>query len=177
MEEPHVLPSSVLILPHSKETPSAAATSCEVFPHDPAFPLAGMPLQRPLPQGFKDGMIYMAEDALAVDVTVIHRPTAYDPIELCGQLPRRDSLCSFDNFPNVFQNVWIFLRDGLTSNFPSLYLRKFCPRKSKPSSMCVTLVFSAESSRPRARRNSSTSGFTSCSSSSFVLPVMMKSSA
>jgi hypothetical protein len=95
MEKAHVLLSSVLIFPHSKETPSAAATSCEYFRMTQRFP-CGDAAQRPLPQGFENGMIYMAEDALAVDVTMIHRPTAYDPIELCGQLPRRDSLRSSD---------------------------------------------------------------------------------
>ena len=37
-----------------------------------------------------------------------------------------------------------FLREGLISNLPLLYLRTFCPRKSKPASICVTDVFSAE---------------------------------
>jgi heme exporter protein D len=34
------------------------------------------------------------------------------------------------------------------------------PRKSNPSLMCVTVVFSAASTRPRSRRNASTAGFT-----------------
>jgi hypothetical protein len=33
--------------------PSTTAAPCEVFPHDPAFPLAAMPLQCPLPQGLE----------------------------------------------------------------------------------------------------------------------------
>src|SRR5947208_16923697 len=38
-------------------------------------------------------------------------------------------------------------------------------------------VFSGDSSNPRSLMNCSTRGFTSCSSTSFDLPVMMKSSA
>jgi len=62
-----------------------------------------MPLQCPLPQGFEDGVIDMTDDTLAVDVAVIHRPTAYDPVEFCDQLPRRSGLRSSDNVPNIFQ--------------------------------------------------------------------------
>ncbi len=60
---------------------------------------------------------------------------------------------------------------------PSLYLRTCCPRKSNPASTWVMLVFSGESSSPRSFRHVSTSGWTSCSSNSLELPVMMKSSA
>jgi hypothetical protein len=65
-------PSSCFLTPkkHHPRPPRRA----KYFPHDPAFSHTGMSLQCPLPQGFKDGMIYMAEDAFAVDVTVIHRP-------------------------------------------------------------------------------------------------------
>ena len=74
------------------------------------------------------------------------------------------------------KNAFTFLADGLINNLPP-YLRTFCPRKSKPSEMCVILVFACDSSRPRAARNTSTHGLTSRSSSSFEVPVMMKSSA
>src|SRR5260370_6473952 len=61
-------------------------------------------------------------------------------------------------------------------SFP-LYLRTFCPRKSKPSSTWVMRGFSGESSNPRSFMNCSTRGFTVCSRTSFDLPVIMKSSA
>ena len=74
------------------------------------------------------------------------------------------------------KNDFTFLTDGLIRSLPP-YLRTFCPRKSKPSEMCVILVFSCDHSRSRSARNASTHGLTSCSSNSFELPVMMKSSA
>src|SRR6266487_142538 len=46
-----------------------------------------------------------------------------------------------------------------------------------PSSICVMRVFSEESANPRSFMNCSTRGLISCSSSSFELPVITKSSA
>ena len=73
-------------------------------------------------------------------------------------------------------NAFTFFFDGLINSFPSYFL-KFHPRKSNPSSMCVILVFSSESVSPRSFRKFSTKGLTSFSSNSFVLLVMIKSSA
>jgi hypothetical protein len=87
----------------AEETPSASAAPCEVFPHDPALTFAGIPFQSPLPQSLEDGVINTAEDALATHMAVIHRPTAYDPAELCDQFPRCNSLRSPDDFPDVLQ--------------------------------------------------------------------------
>ncbi|MNV83118.1 hypothetical protein D3C71_1768990 [compost metagenome] len=70
----------------------------------------------------------------------------------------------------------MFALDGLIRSLP-LYLRRFHPRKSNPSPMCVILVFSGERTSPRSARNSTTAGLTSFSSHSFEQPVMMKSSA
>lgn len=69
---------------------------------------------------------------------------------------------------------------GLMMSFiflPSLYLRTFCPRKSKPSVICVIFVFSWDNSRSRSLRKRSTRGLTSVSRSSFERPVTIKSSA
>src|SRR5262249_53672794 len=73
------------------------------------------------------------------------------------------------------RNALTFFFDGRVRNFP-LYLRTCCPRKSNPSSMCVILVFSSESSKPRSRRKSVTRGLTSVASISCEMPVIMKSS-
>ncbi len=70
----------------------------------------------------------------------------------------------------------MFFLDGCTIRRPP-NLRRCWPRKSNPWPICVMHVFSAESCKPRSPRNCSTRGRTSCSSSSLVLPVMMKSSA
>ena len=51
------------------------------------------------------------------------------------------------------------------------------PRKSKPSVMCVITVFSLDNSNPLSAINSSTIGSTPFSRSSFVSPVIIKSSA
>src|SRR5215510_2929955 len=66
---------------------------------------------------------------------------------------------------------------GLVSTFPFPYLRICCPRKSNPLLTWIVLVFSDESSRPRSARNSSITGFTSCSSWSCDRPVIRMSSA
>src|ERR1039457_4700986 len=79
--------------------------------------------------------------------------------------------------PRTFsKNACVFFFDGFTSGLPS-YLRRFCPRKSNPSSTWVIRVLSAESASPRSFKNPSTKGRTSFSSNSFESPVMMKSSA
>ena len=65
---------------------------------------------------------------------------------------------------------------GLMSNFP-LYLRILCPRKSNPSLICESLVFVADSSKPRSFRKVTIAGLTLCSSTSIEAPVTMKSSA
>ncbi len=92
------------------------------------------------------------------------------------RFPAIACLLSFTTFRISSRNACTLFREGVISNFP-LYLRRCCPRKSKPSSICVMRVFSLESSSPRSLMNCSTRGFTSCSSISFDLPVMMKSSA
>ena len=74
------------------------------------------------------------------------------------------------------RKVWMFFLEGFISSFP-WYLRRCCPRKSKPFSMCVMSVFSWESVNPRSFMNCSTSGLTSFSKTSFDLPVTIKSSA
>jgi hypothetical protein len=74
----------------------------------------------------------------------------------------------------LFNIASTFFSDGLIIIFPSLYLRICCPRKSNPSSICVILVFSLESSSPLSFRNVSTRGLTSFSSNSFELPVIMR---
>src|SRR5216683_7134267 len=73
------------------------------------------------------------------------------------------------------RNAFTFFFAGRVRKCP-WYLRTWCPRKSNPSSMCVMLVFSSESSNPRSRRNSVTRDLTSCSRTSFEIPVMRKSS-
>jgi len=76
----------------------------------------------------------------------------------------------------VASMAFTFFFDGRALNFPS-YLRRCCPRKSNPSVIGVIQVFIVDNSNPRSLRNLSPTGLTSFSRSSFVLPVMMKSSA
>ena len=71
------------------------------------------------------------------------------------------------------RNAFTFLADGLMRSVPS-YLRTFCPRKLKPSEICVIRVFSLDNSNPRSARKVSTHGLTSFSNSSFELPVITK---
>src|SRR5665648_752163 len=71
--------------------------------------------------------------------------------------------------------VFIEFFEGLTINF-SLNFRNVQPRKSKPSSICVMLVFSSDRVNPRFSKNLLTMPLSS-SASSFVFAVMIKSSA
>ena len=87
-------------------------------------------------------------------------------IEVLFDVISTDSTSTFESPPKAGQ-----------PHFPRRYVRTVCPRKSNPCSICVTTVFSGESSHPRSLRNCSTSGLTSCSRSSFELPVIQKSSA
>ena len=80
------------VMPKLAEAPRSAAASCEVFPHDPTFAFARVPLQSPLPQRFEDDVIDLVEDAFADHMTVIHRPAAQHAVEVCDQLPCRISI-------------------------------------------------------------------------------------
>ena len=91
--------------------------------------------------------------------------------------PAELSLC-FSIIPRTFfKNAFTFFLEGVVSTAPLLYLRTCCPRKSKPSLICVITVFSCDNWSPRSFRNLSMNGFTSCSKSSFEAPVTIKSSA
>lgn len=82
--------------------------------------------------------------------------------------------CTVSRSPS--RKVLIPFLAGLIRSF-SLYFRKLKPRKSNPSSICVILVFSMESSRPRSCRNLMIVGCTFCSRISLDTAVQMKSSA
>src|SRR5216684_5136380 len=62
-----------------------------------------------------------------------------------------------------FKNAFTFFFEGVVLTTPLLYLRTCCPRKSKPSLMCVMMVFSCDRESPRSSMNTSMKGFTSCS--------------
>src|SRR5215831_3871248 len=85
-------------------------------------------------------------------------------------------LLDFMMFRTLPRKACTFFLAGWAKYVPP-YFRICCPRKSNPSLICVMWVFSGESVRPRSLRNASTSGLTSYSSSSLLLPVIMKSSA
>lgn len=106
---------------------------------------------------------------------VIHRPSPDDRFSFCINascvtlaLPLMISL-------TLSRSDLTLFFAGLISSLPS-YLCTFWPRKSKPSAMFVILVFSSESSRPRAAINRLTAGSTLHSSTSFDTPVTIKSS-
>ncbi len=67
------------------------------------------------------------------------------------------------------------LADGLMISFP-LYFRKFHPSMSKPSSICVTSVFSSDSISPLDSRNARITSFAR-SAVSRLAAVIIKSSA
>ena len=97
-----------------------------------------------------------------------------------GQVKERNGLGQVKlAFPWLDESVRfakLYEGDGFINNV-SLYLRMLHPRKSNPSLMCVIWVFSGDRASPRSARNSTTAGLTSCSSHSFELPVIIKSSA
>jgi hypothetical protein len=63
--------------------------------------------------------------------------------------------------------------EGFIRSLP-LYFLTLKPRKSKPSSICVIMVFSSDNSRPLILRNPSIKGLTQVSSSSGEQLVIMK---
>ena len=76
---------------------------------------------------------------------------------------------------HFFIRVLIEFFDGLTISFP-LNFRNVQLRKSKPSSICVIIVFSSDRVSPRFSRNWLIMSLSS-SAISFVFAVMIKSSA
>jgi hypothetical protein len=131
----------------------------------------------PTPEPAPNLEVHPLERVRRHDVPMVVRPTPDDRVELTYQAFLTDGFVRLTMMPRTFsKNACVFFFDGLTSSLPS-NLRRCCPRKSNPWSICVMQVFSGESCKPRSRRNCSTRGRTSFSSTSLVAPVMMKSSA
>ena len=136
-----------------------------------------MPSPGPLPQTSEDGVINAVKGAFTHHVPVIIDPTPYFGVEPTDQIGGRHAQRGFDCLPDAAKEGLNILLGRLDEQFPVRVLATFCPRKSKPFPTCVMTVFAGESSRPRFCRNCSTRGLISPSSSSLLLPVMMKSSA
>src|SRR5262249_5706736 len=71
------------------------------------------------------------------------------------------------------KNVWTFRFEGLIRILPLGKRRTVCPKKSKPFSIGVILVFSWESSSPRCCKKCSTRGWTSFFRRASDVPVIM----
>src|SRR5271155_2921021 len=130
----------------------------------------------PTPEYPPDFMVHPVERLLGRAMLMVVGPATNDRVQQADQQGLADRFVH-PTIPRTFSiNACVFFFDGFTRGLPS-YLRRFCPRKSNPSSIWVTCVLSVEIASPRSFKNSSTKGRTSFSSSSFEAPVMMKSSA
>ena len=167
---------SVFVLCCPEEVPVPLDRPLEVPVAYPPVVLLRVPPSCPSPQGFENGRIHMDKGCFCRCMLVKVGPSPYFGVEVAMSPYAVACLFPLMTFRMLARNVCTFFFDGRVKSFP-LYLRTFCPRKSNPSSMCVILVFSSESSNPRSWRNAAMRGLTSISSTSFEFPVIMKSSA
>ena len=143
--------------------PSAPSAKPPVLTGDPAVRSARMSAFGPSPEGMPQSFFHFLEGLQRHDVAMVVHPATDDRVELTDQVNLICAPILTHQLPHLFQKVCVFFLEGRIISLPS-YLRRFCPRKSNPCSMCVMQVFSGESCKPRSRRNCSTSGLTSFSS-------------
>ncbi len=176
-QQPHLIRFPLVVTCFPEEVPVTARYRSKYFDLSQFGVFVRVSSSCPPPQTIEDDVIHAVESTLAHHVPMIIGPTPYlglsSLIKSAADMPSAALIVL--RMPS--RNVLIFFLEGLMSSFPLGYLRTFCPRKSKPLVTCVMTVFVGESSSPRSCRNCSTRGLTSPSSSSFVLPVMTKSSA
>ncbi len=153
------------------EYPFAGFDLLEITILAPAGSSYRMTAPYPGPQRSEDLVIHPSEDFLCNDVPVIIGPSPDDRIERLDQGYLGCRFGSLQNVPDFIQKALNVLSSGPDQEFSAKFPDIFCPRKSKPSPTCVIRVFSFESSRPRSRRNSTITGRTSFSKTSFERPV------
>ncbi len=117
------------------------------------------------------------ERALTHHVPMIVGPAPDFGVELMDQIGGRHAQRGFDCLPDAAQEGFNILLGRFDEQFPVGILAHVLSEEIKPFSTWVMTVFAGESSSPRSCRNCSTRGLISPSSSSLLLPVMMKSSA
>lgn len=169
-----VYPYQLLVF--RREHPVPITDTMPVSHGNPPLVLLWVPSFSPSPQQFVQDIIQMRERITCAYGLVVISPTSNLFIQLHNQnilLPR---FSSAENRVRDIGNDSLDRLFGRLDNQLSLYFLKFQPRKSKPSSMLVTTVFSSESSNPRSARNSRISSFASRASSG-VAAVTTKSSA
>jgi hypothetical protein len=163
------------------------ARGCRKFPGSPPAELpvsagnptvrsARMPAFSPSPEDVPQNLFHFLEGLQRHNVAMVIHPATNDRIELTYQVNLTCSPVLTHQLAHLFQKVMRVLFGG-ADNQLAVKLAEVCPRKSNPCPMCVMQVFSGESCKPRSRRNCSTSGLTSFSSTALSAPVMMKSSA
>ena len=179
-QQPNHFHLPLLIFEDASEHPPIGSFIGKVFVFHPPARFTPVSTTCPFPNRLKDGVVNSMENRFTDHVTVIERPSAYLRIKGYDQFASSQVTTFFDTRPDLAEKcLYVLLRWGNEElgALPLRYLRIVCPRKSNPCSMCVTTVFSGESSNPRSLKNCSMRGFTSCSSNSFELPVTQKSSA
>ena len=164
---------------HAREHPVPAAVSLEVFLLDPLPALLAMASSTPSHQLPEDPVIHCLEGAFTHRITVIHGPALDLLIQTPDHVSRRHAARVVDRFLDLGQErLDVSLRRLDQDLAIAVTSASFCPRKSKPSSICVILVFSWESSRPRFRQEVFHERLDFIfRRSSFDVPVIMKSSA
>src|ERR1700730_8816140 len=102
-------------------------------------------------------------------------PTSYFGVEPINQIDGGHAQRSFDVSADTIQKGLDILFGRLDEQFPVRILAHILPEEIKAFLHMCDDRLQGESSRPRSCRNCSTRGLISPSSSSVVLPVMMKS--
>ena len=160
-----------------REYPILVPYSWEVFLLDPLEALLPMSFPTPAPRHLKDSVIHFLKDAFTHGMTMIHGPSLDLLIQTIDHVSCRHALRVLHRFPDLGQE-----RLDASSRWFDQYLAisiasHRLTKEIEASSICVILVFSWESSRPRSFKNCSTRGLTSYSRRIRDVPVMMKSSA
>ena len=121
-------------------------------------------------------MIHLAEHPRRHNMPVIVRPTKDDPVERVDQLNLRRCRVRTENGARFHQERMRVLLDGVIRSFPP-YRANVLPKKIEPFIDMRDAGFLRRELQAPVAKNCSTNGRTSFSSTSLVVPVMMKSSA
>ncbi len=149
---------------------SSTFDSPVILVFNPSFKFLWMPSPGPLPCHLPKCMVQIPKYLLTNDVSVIICPTVYDTIQFGNNNIGSQGFIGMQIVPLTFAFMRLMLDfDGFIRSLP-LYFLTLKPRKSKPSSICVIMVFSSDSSSPLILRNSSIKGLTLCLSISGERP-------
>jgi len=122
---------SFLVPDFSCKHPIVRTLGCEVFLPYPGCAFLWVSSPGPPPEFFKDCTIHGVKGFAAGSKSMVICPSSYYWVQ--SRRPR-----------TFFMNAFPFFLEGVVNTPPFLDLRTCCPRKSKPSLICVISVFSCD---------------------------------